>query len=64
MGSHERQQKEKLILEVAIRLFTERGYHATTIDLVAKNAKISKGLTYFYYKNKEDLYMAVTKKGI
>lgn len=62
MGAHERQQREKLILEVAIRLFTEKGYHATTIDLVAKNAKISKGLTYFYYKNKEDLYMAVTKK--
>ncbi len=62
MGSQERSQKEKLILDVAIKLFTEKGYHATIMDEVAKNAKISKGLTYFYYKNKEDLYMAVTKK--
>ncbi|WP_373493289.1 TetR/AcrR family transcriptional regulator [Aquiflexum sp.] len=62
MGAHERQQKEKLILETAIKLFTEKGFHATRMDDVAKNAKISKGLTYFYYKNKEDLYMAVTKK--
>ena len=42
MGAHERQQKEKLILEVAIKLFTEKGYHTTTMDHVAKNAKISK----------------------
>lgn len=62
MGAHERQQREKLILETAIKLFTEKGYHATRMDDVAKNSKISKGLTYFYYKNKEDLYMAVTKK--
>lgn len=27
-----------------------------------KKAGISKGLTYFYYKNKEDLFMALTKK--
>lgn len=62
MGAQERQQKEKLILEASIKLFTEKGYHATKMEDVAKASKISKGLTYFYYKNKEDLYMAVTKK--
>ncbi|MFD2035912.1 TetR/AcrR family transcriptional regulator [Belliella marina] len=62
MGAQERTQKEKLILESAIKLFIEKGYHATKMDDVAKGAKISKGLTYFYYKNKEDLYMAVTRK--
>ncbi len=62
MGAQERTQKEKLILDSAIKLFTEKGYQATKMDEVAKGAKISKGLTYFYYKNKEDLYMAVTRK--
>lgn len=62
MGAQERQQKEKLILDAAIRLFTEKGFAATTMDDVAKTAKISKGLTYFYFKNKEDLYLAMTKK--
>ncbi|MCH7399466.1 TetR/AcrR family transcriptional regulator [Belliella sp. DSM 107340] len=62
MGAQERTQKEKLILESAIKLFMEKGFHATKMDDVAKGAKISKGLTYFYYKNKEDLYMAVTRK--
>lgn len=64
MGVQERQHKEKLILDAAIRLFTEKGFAATTMDDVAKTAKISKGLTYFYYKNKEDLYLAMTKKAL
>src|SRR5690554_1687543 len=62
MGVYERQQKEKLIVQSAIKLFSSRGYHATKMDDVAKQAKMSKGLIYFYFKNKEDLYMAVTTK--
>ncbi len=54
--------KEKLILDSAVALFTTKGYQATRMEDVAKNAGISKGLTYFYYKNKEDLFMALTKK--
>ncbi len=63
MGVYERQQKEKKILEAAIQLIGEKGVHATTVDEVAKKTGISKGLVYFYYKSKEDLYMAITKKG-
>lgn len=54
--------KEKLILDSAVFLFTSKGYNATRMEDVAKKAGISKGLTYFYYKNKEDLFMALTKK--
>jgi AcrR family transcriptional regulator len=54
--------KEKLILDSAVALFTAKGYQATRMEDVAKKAGISKGLTYFYYKNKEDLFMALTKK--
>ncbi len=50
-------------MEAAIRLFSVKGMHYTTMDEVAKLAKISKGLAYFYFKSKEDLYMAITKKG-
>ena len=54
--------KEKRILDAAVALFTAQGFAATRMEDVAKKAGISKGLTYFYYKNKEDLYMALTKK--
>ena len=63
MGLYERQQREKKIMEAAIRLFSIKGLHYTTMHEVAQQAKISKGLTYFYFKSKEDLYMAITKKG-
>jgi AcrR family transcriptional regulator len=62
MAPTAREKKTKLILDVAIKLFTQKGFAATTMDDVAKSAGISKGLSYFYFKNKEDLYMAVTKK--
>lgn len=54
--------KEKIILDSAVQLFTTKGFQATRMEDVAKRAGISKGLTYFYYKNKEDLFMALTKK--
>jgi AcrR family transcriptional regulator len=63
MGVYERQQREKKIIEAAIRLFSVKGMYYTTMDEVARQAKISKGLTYFYFKSKEDLYMAITRKG-
>ncbi|MDN3203694.1 TetR/AcrR family transcriptional regulator [Algoriphagus sediminis] len=54
--------KEKVILEAAASLFTSKGYQATRMEDVAKEAGISKGLTYFYFKNKEDLYLALTRR--
>lgn len=62
MATKDREKKEKQILDGAIKLFSTKGYTATKMEDVANQAKISKGLTYFYFKNKEDLYMAVTKK--
>lgn len=54
--------KEKLILDSAVALFISKGFEATRMEDVAKKAGISKGLTYFYFKNKDDLFMALTKK--
>jgi len=54
--------KEKLILDAAIRLFTSKGYQDTRMSDISQEVGMSKGLTYFYYKNKEDLFMALTKK--
>jgi len=56
--------KEKIILDSAVALFTTKGFQATRMEDVAKNAGISKGLSYFYFKNKEDLFMALTKKSL
>ena len=43
------------IVEAAVRLFSETGYFQTTIDDIAKEADVSKGLIYLYFKDKHDL---------
>ncbi|GAA6616893.1 TetR/AcrR family transcriptional regulator [Scytonema sp. NUACC26] len=47
------------ILKAAMSLFCEKGYYSTSIEDVAKQAQISKGLLYHYFKGKEDLLSAI-----
>lgn len=50
-----REEKKKLITQVALELFANDGYHSTSISKIAKKAGISKGLVYNYFDSKEDL---------
>lgn len=58
-----RKQKKDLILDVALELFAESGYHATSISQIAKKAGISKGLTYNYFESKKDILDEVIAQG-
>ncbi|MEM9964207.1 MAG: TetR/AcrR family transcriptional regulator [Asticcacaulis sp.] len=46
------------IVEVACELFNELGFQATTMDKVAREAKISKLSIYKHFENKEALFSA------
>jgi len=41
------------IIEVAARLFQERGYHATSVQDIADQLGVTKAALYYYVKNKE-----------
>jgi len=56
-----RQAAKDKINQAAMSLFVKKGYHATSIDDVAKLAQISKGLLYNYYKGKEELLAAMVQ---
>lgn len=56
-----KEDRPQEIADAAFTMFAEKGYAATRIDDVAKRAGVSKGLTYLYYKTKEDLFKAVVK---
>jgi len=43
------------ILKVAARLFAERGYERTTLEMVADELGLSKPSLYYYVKSKEDI---------
>ena len=58
-----RKQKKKLIMDTALELFAENGFHATSISQIAKKAGISKGLTYNYFKSKDEILDQIVKTG-
>jgi AcrR family transcriptional regulator len=44
------------ILEAALAVFSARGYHASSIDDIAREAGISKALIYEHFDSKQSLY--------
>jgi len=42
-------------VRAAVKLFSERGYYSTTIQQIAREAGVSVGLVYQYFREKDDL---------
>jgi AcrR family transcriptional regulator len=59
-----RESRKKLIMLIALELFSREGYHGTSIARIAKGANISKGLLYNYFESKEELLKAVIMDGL
>jgi AcrR family transcriptional regulator len=53
--------KEKII-ESATKYFSKYGFHKTTMDEIAKNIHKAKGVLYYYFRSKEELFNEVLKK--
>jgi AcrR family transcriptional regulator len=47
------------VLRSAEELFKKLGFRAVTMELVAREANVAKATLYSYFKNKDDLYLAV-----
>ena len=56
------QDKKERILAVAAQLFLERGFDATSIELVAGNAEVSKVTIYNHFTDKSGLFSAAFKR--
>lgn len=52
------QTQKKRIIECAAKVFAEHGYRQTTMDQICHSLKLSKGVVYIYFKNKEELYIS------
>ena len=52
-------QNQTLILKSALEVFSTYGYRGTTVDQVARKAGLSKPNLLYYFKRKEDIYVAV-----
>ncbi len=59
-----RETKSQLILNTALRLFAERGFYATTVSSIAKEAGVSKGLMYNYFESKDEILVILFEQFI
>jgi TetR/AcrR family fatty acid metabolism transcriptional regulator len=54
-GVRLQEEKRQQILDAAARVFARRGFHATRVSDIAKEAGIAYGLVYHYFKSKDEL---------
>lgn len=52
------------LLEVALELFSTKGYAEVTMQEIAQRSNTTYSLMYYYYKNKEDLFHAAVSHSI
>ena len=53
---------KNLIVGSATKYFSKYGFYKTTMDEIAKNIHKAKGILYYYFKSKEELFNEVLKQ--
>ena len=53
------QDKRKRILDAAVRVFAEHGYHGARVGDIAKDAGVAHGLLYHYFASKDDVLRTI-----
>ena len=66
MAELPRKEREKLqhkeeILTVALKLFSDRGFHNVSMQEIAEESEFSVGTLYKFFESKESLFAALMK---
>jgi AcrR family transcriptional regulator len=56
----ERERRKQQIMVAAKRVFTNKGFGKATMEDIAKEAELSPGTLYLYFKNKDELYASLS----
>lgn len=54
--------REQQMLDAAVDVFSDRGFHETSMDAIAAKAAISKPMLYLYYGSKDELFAACIQR--
>lgn len=50
------------IIDAAVVVIAENGYHQSQVSKIAKQAGVADGTIYLYFKNKEDILISLFKE--
>ena len=56
----ERERRRQQIMVAAKRVFSVRGFNKATMEDIAKEAELSPGTLYLYFKNKDELFSSLS----
>jgi len=60
----EKDRRRAEIVDAAESLYREVGWDAVTMDAVARKARLSRALVYVYFKDKNELLLAITERAM
>src|SRR6059058_4035376 len=56
------EDKRRLILDAAVRVFARKGYHTSRVGDIAEEAGVAHGLLYHYFRSKEELLETIFRE--
>lgn len=56
------QSTRQRLLEAGKKLFAKKGYHRTTIEDITKEAGVSHGTFYVYFKSKKEFFLEILRE--
>ena len=59
-----RHERRRQLLDAALEVFVERGYHAAAMDEIAERAGVSKPVLYQHFPGKLELYLALLDESV
>ena len=57
-----RETRERQVLDAAVRVFSQHGFHPASMDEIAEVAGVSKPMVYAYLGTKEELFIACLRR--
>jgi TetR/AcrR family fatty acid metabolism transcriptional regulator len=57
--SNAQEEKRRLLLDAAVKVFARKGYHASRVGDIAEEAGVAYGLLYHYFASKEEVLRSV-----
>ena len=60
----ERERRRIEIIQAAEQLYSEIGWEELTVEHVARRARLSRALVYVYFRDKDDLHLAIVERSL